>query len=115
MPLTPETFGILNAETLSQLPAGAYVINSGRGLQINEHDLLLELDSGHIAGAALDVFCTEPLPSNSSIWDHPKVLVTPHIASLSSAQSAAQNVAENIRRIRSGKIPNDLVDLNLGY
>ena len=115
LPLTPETHGILNTETLSQLPDGAYVINSGRGLQVNEHDLLLELDSGHISGAALDVFCTEPLPLNSPIWDHPKILVTPHIASLSSAQSAAQNVAENIRRIRSGKTPNDLVDLDSGY
>ena len=115
LPLTPETHGILNAKTLSQLPEGAYVINSGRGLQIDQHDLLEELDGGHIAGAALDVFCTEPLPTNSPVWDHPKIIVTPHIASLSSAQSAAQNIAENIRRIRRGETPHDLVDLNTGY
>jgi glyoxylate/hydroxypyruvate reductase len=115
LPLTPETHGILNAETLSQLPKGAYVINSGRGLQIDQENLLVELDNGHIAGAALDVFCTEPIPKNSPIWDHPKIIVTPHIASLSSAQSAAQNIAENIRRIRRGETPNDLVDFNTGY
>ena len=115
LPLTPETHGILNAQTLSQLPEGAYVINSGRGLQINQHDLLVELDSGHIAGAALDVFCTEPLPTNSPIWDHPKIIITPHIASLSSAQSAAKNIAENIRRIRRGETPSDLVNLKTGY
>jgi glyoxylate/hydroxypyruvate reductase A len=115
LPLTPETHGILNTETLSQLPNGAYVINSGRGLQINEGDLLAALDSGHIAGAALDVFCTEPLPASSPIWNHPKIIVTPHIASLSSAQSAAQDIAENIRRIRRGETPNDLVDMGAGY
>jgi glyoxylate/hydroxypyruvate reductase A len=91
------------------------VINSGRGLQIDQENLLVELDNGHIAGAALDVFCTEPIPKNSPIWDHPKIIVTPHIASLSSAQSAAQNIAENIRRIRRGETPNDLVDFNTGY
>jgi len=115
LPLTPETQGILNAETLSQLPKGAYVINSGRGLQIVEEDLLAALDRGHMAGAALDVFCTEPLPTDNPIWDHPKIIVTPHIASLSSPQSAAREIAENIRRIRRGETPNDLVDMGAGY
>ena len=115
LPLTPKTRGILNTETLSHLPNGAYIINSGRGLQIVEDDLLAALDSGRIAGAALDVFCTEPLPTRSPIWDHQKIIVTPHIASLSSPQSAAQGIAENIRRIRRGETPNDLIDINTGY
>jgi glyoxylate/hydroxypyruvate reductase A len=113
--LTPKTQGILNTETLSYLPIGAYIINSGRGLQIVEDDLLAALDSGRIAGAALDVFCKEPLPSSSPIWDHRKIIITPHIASLSSPQSAAQDIAENIRRIRRGETPNDLIDMNAGY
>ena len=115
LPLTAETHSILNTETLSLLPKGAYVINSGRGLQINQHDLLVALDNGHIAGAALDVFCKEPLPTNSLIWDHPKIIVTPHIASLTSARSAAENIAENIRRIRRGEAPDNLVDFGSGY
>jgi glyoxylate/hydroxypyruvate reductase A len=115
LPLTPKTQGILNTETLSYLPIGAYIINSGRGLQIVEDDLLAALDSGRIAGAALDVFCKEPLPSSSPIWDHRKIIITPHIASLSSPQSAAQDIAENIRRIRRGETPNDLIDMNAGY
>ena len=115
LPLTPKTQGILNTETLSYLPIGAYVINSGRGHQIVEDDLVVALDSGRIAGAALDVFCTEPLPSSSPIWDHQKIIITPHIASLSSPQSAARDIAENIRRIRRGETPNDLIDMNAGY
>lgn len=115
LPLTNATYGIINKDTLSQLPVGAYIINAGRGNQINENDLLNAIDSGHIAGAALDVFCTEPLPTNSPIWDHPRITVTPHIASITSARSAAKNVAENIRRIRSGQKPTNLVNFELGY
>ena len=115
LPLTPETTSIINAQTLAQLPKGAYVINAGRGPQINEPDLLMALDSGHIAGAALDVFCEEPLPKDSPMWDHPKVVATPHIASLSSAKSAAKDIAENIRKIRRGETPKDVVDVNAGY
>jgi glyoxylate/hydroxypyruvate reductase len=115
LPLTPETEGILNAQTLKQLPKGAYVINAGRGAQINEPDLLAALDEGHLGGAALDVFAREPLPGDSPMWTHAKVLVTPHIASLSSAKSAAREIAENIRRIRRGDTPKDLVDMKAGY
>ncbi len=115
LPLTPETTGILNSQTLSLLPTGAYVINAARGGHVVEPDLLAALDSGHIAGAALDVFCEEPLPEDSPMWDHPKVLVTPHIASLSSPESAAKEIAENIRRVRRGEKPKDLVDMDTGY
>lgn len=115
LPLTPVTERLLNAATLAHLPKGAYVINAGRGGLVNEPDLLEALDNGHLAGAALDVFCAEPLPENSPMWDHPKVLVTPHIASLSSAQSAAREIAANIRRIRRGEPPKDLVDMERGY
>jgi glyoxylate/hydroxypyruvate reductase A len=115
LPLTAETTGIINAGTLAQLPAGAYVINAARGGHVVEADLRAALDSGHIAGAALDVFHQEPLEDNSPFWDHPKVLVTPHIASLSSPQSAAADIGENIRRIRRGETPKDLVDMSAGY
>jgi glyoxylate/hydroxypyruvate reductase len=115
LPLTAETTGIINAGTLAQLPRGAYVINAARGGHQVEEDLLAALGSGHIAGAALDVFHQEPLATDSPFWDHPKVLLTPHIASLSSPQSAAAEIAENIRRIRRGETPKDLVDMSAGY
>ena len=115
LPLTPQTRGILNFETLSYLPKGAFVINSGRGPQIVENDLILTLNNNHIAGVALDVFCTEPLPIDNPLWDHPKVIITPHIASMSSPKSAAVSIAKNIRLIRSGKQPGPLVNLQLGY
>ena len=115
LPLTEAPRGILNADTLSQLPEGAYVINAARGGHQVEADLLAALDSGHLAGAALDVFNEEPLPASSPIWDHPKVLVTPHIASLSSPGSAAREIAANIRRIRKGEEPTDQVSLDAGY
>ncbi len=115
LPLTAQTEGIINADTLAQLPKGAYVINAARGGHMVEADLLAALNTGHIAGAALDVFRQEPLKDNNPLWDHPKVLVTPHIASLSSPGSAAADIAENIRRIRRGEEPKDLVDMNAGY
>ncbi|MBL6931417.1 MAG: glyoxylate/hydroxypyruvate reductase A [Rhodospirillales bacterium] len=115
LPLTAQTEGIINRRTLAQLPKGAYIINAGRGPQINEPDLLVAIDGGHLAGAALDVFCDEPLPGDSPMWDHPKILVTPHVASLSSAKSAARDIAENIRRIRRGETPENVVDSGAGY
>ena len=115
LPLTPETENIINAEGLARLPEGAYVINAARGGHVNEADLLAALESGHIAGAALDVFKEEPLPDDSPFWDHPNVLVTPHVASLSSPKSSAVEIAENIRRIRRGEPPKDLVDMEAGY
>jgi len=115
LPLTPETTGIINAQTLALLPQGAYVINAARGGHVVEEDLLAALDNDSIAGAALDVFWEEPLGDKNPLWDHPKVLVTPHIASLSSPQSSAADIAANIRRIRCGETATGLVDMNAGY
>ncbi len=115
LPLTPETTGIINATSLSQLPQGAFVINAARGGHVVEADLRAALDSGHIEAAALDVFASEPLPDDSPMWDHPKIILSPHIASLSVPASAAASIAENIRRVRRGEAPRDLVELESGY
>jgi len=115
LPLTPQTEGIINAETLHHLPADSYIINAARGGHVVENDLLDALDSGHIAGAALDVFHNEPLPEDSPFWAHPKVLLTPHIASLSVPASAAKDIARTIRRMRNGDALDNLVDLEAGY
>ena len=103
LPLTPETTDLIDADLLSKLPKGAFVVNSGRGAQLVEEDLLAALDSGHIAAAALDVFRVEPLPEGHPFWTHPKVQVWPHVSAQTNADSAADQVAENIRRLRAGQ------------
>jgi len=115
LPLTEQTRGIINADTLAKLPKGAAVINCARGGHVIDDDLLAALDSGHIAGATLDVFNEEPLPAAHPYWDHPNVIVTPHMASLTVPHSAAEYVAENIRRIERGEAPLNIVDLGNGY
>ena len=115
LPLTPETRGVLNAKLLSALPRGAYVINGARGGHMVAEDMLAALDSGHLAGAALDVFEPEPLPAESRFWSHPKVFLTPHAASITIPSSVAPQVVENIRNMRAGQPLINLVDFSLGY
>ncbi|MEJ2121157.1 MAG: glyoxylate/hydroxypyruvate reductase A [Alphaproteobacteria bacterium] len=115
LPLTPETLGILDAAAFGTLPEGAYVINLARGGHVVEDDLLAAIDRGHIAGATLDVFQTEPLPDGHPFWAHPKVHVTPHIAGLTNPRTSAAQVIENIRRVRAGEAPHNLVDAARGY
>ena len=115
LPLTPETRGVLNAKLLSALPRGAYVINGARGGHMVAQDMLAALDSGHIAGAALDVFEPEPLPPESPFWSHPKVFMTPHAASITIPSSVAPQVVENIHNMRAGRPLINLVDFSLGY
>ena len=115
LPLTPETEGILDRDLFQALPAGAYLINAGRGGHQVESDILAALDSGQLAGATLDVFREEPLPTASPFWDHPKVTVTPHNASITNPQSAVRHVCESIRRVRAGEPLRNVVDPDLGY
>ena len=115
LPLTEETAGILNAETFAKLPRGAFVINMARGDHLVEPDLLSALDSGHITAAALDVFETEPLPDDHPFWAHQKIRITPHIASISDPRIVADQVAENVGRIRTGKPLLYEVDPAAGY
>lgn len=78
--MSEETRGMMNAEMMARMKPGSYLINTSRGPVVNEDDLLAALNSGHIAGAYLDVFETEPLPTESALWDHPNVIMTPHAA-----------------------------------
>ena len=114
-PLTVETDGIVNARTLAQLPPRAFLINAGRGGLAVEEDILAALATGQLAGAWLDVFRREPLPSESPLWTHPNVVVTPHVAAITLPGPAALEAADNIRRIRAGLSPNGLVDKGRGY
>jgi glyoxylate/hydroxypyruvate reductase A len=115
LPLTENTTDILTKKELEYLPKGSFIINIGRGGIINEKDLLLLLDDGHIAAAALDVFAKEPLPENNSLWSHPSVYITPHIAGQSNPKSAAKTIAKNIYRINKGESPYPIYNKENGY
>jgi glyoxylate/hydroxypyruvate reductase len=115
VPLTRETQGILNARTFAALPKGAYLINMARGGHVVDDDLLAALNSGHLSGAVLDVFNTEPLPANHPYWTHPKVRVTPHIAGATNPRTASPGVIENIKRLRAGQPLINTVDPKSGY
>ena len=115
LPLTPDTRGIVNAELLAALPRGAFVLNAARGGHVVDADLLAALDSGHVAGAALDVFTPEPLPAENPYWGHSGVVMTPHAASITIPESVAPQVVENIHRARAGRPLINLVDFAAGY
>ena len=115
LPLTPDTEGILNADVLAELPRGAYVINAARGGHLVEEDLLVALESGHIAGATLDVFGQEPLPPDHPFWNHPKVTMTPHNASDPHPRWVAGAIADSLRRARAGEQLLNTVDVSRGY
>jgi len=115
LPLTPATENILDKAAFARLPKGAYLINLARGLHVVEEDLLAAIESGHMSGAALDVFRTEPLPTDHPFWLHPRIHVTPHIAGITNPATAVAQVAENIRRVRAGREPLNLVDQARGY
>ena len=115
LPLTPDTRGVLNAASLALLPRGAYLLNAARGGHVVQADLLAALDSGQLAGAALDVFEPEPLPPDHALWAHPKVVLTPHAASITIPRSAAPQVVENIHRARQGLPLVNRVDFGAGY
>ncbi len=115
LPLTPETEGILNADAFAALPKGAVVINAARGGHVVESDLVAALDSGHLAAAQLDVFRQEPLPADHRFWTHPKIRVTPHNAGVTDPMAAADQIVENLRRLRAGEPLLNIVDPVRGY
>lgn len=115
LPLTPATTGLVERGLLAQLPTGAHLVNVARGGLVIEDDLLAALDSGRLAGATLDVFGQEPLPSGHRFWDHPRVRVTPHIAAITLVAESARQVAAKIRQLERGEPVTGLVDRSRGY
>jgi len=115
LPDTPATENTLNAETLALMPKGAVILNPGRGPIIDDDALLAALETGQIGHATLDTFRTEPLPQGHPYWSHPRVTVTPHIASATRTASASRTIVENIRRGEAGEPFRHLVDRSLGY
>ena len=119
LPDTPETRNTLSRERIALLPEDAYVVNVGRGSAIDEDALADSLDSGRLAGAALDVFRTEPLPEDSRLWNTRNLLITPHVAgNLTADHTIGRNVemfCEDLDNYASGRQLRYLVDRSLGY
>lgn len=114
-PLTAETKNKFDRKALQMLPRGAYVINVARGGLIVDDALLELLDSGHLNGAALDVFHQEPLSRQHRFWSHPKVSLTPHTAAVTPIVPAAKQIAEKIRQLESNQNVTGIVERSRGY
>ena len=106
-PLTPQTRGLFNADVLSKMKAGAYLINTARGPLIDEPALIAALDSGHLGGAALDVVATEPLSKDSRLLGRANVILTPHTAfySVEALEELQTKCASDVARVLSGERP----------
>jgi glyoxylate/hydroxypyruvate reductase A len=115
LPATAETRNLVDARALAKLPAGAALVNVGRGSVVVEADLLAALDSGHLAHATLDVFRDEPLPPDHRFWHHPRVTVTPHVAAVTRIDASVAQVADKIRRFERGLPVTGAVDRQRGY
>ena len=115
LPLTPDTRDIMNRTHLSKLQAGGYVINVARGAHLVDDDLLALIDSGHLAGATLDVFRTEPLPGGHVFWKHPKITVTPHTSARTLRDESIAQIARKIQALQRGQPVEGVVDAARGY
>ncbi|MBD9395930.1 glyoxylate/hydroxypyruvate reductase A [Acidovorax sp. ACV01] len=115
LPLTDSTRGFLNADLFSRLPPGTSLVHVGRGPQLVTSDLLAALATGQLAEAVLDVTDPEPLPASHPMWLHPRVQITPHIASMTQPLSAAAVVIDNLHRFHAGTPMTGLVDRTRGY
>jgi glyoxylate/hydroxypyruvate reductase A len=115
LPLTANTHGLCNAAFFAQMQPGAAFVNVGRGEQVVVPDLLAALDSGHVAGAVLDVFAHEPLALDDPLWQHPRIVITPHMASSASDPTIKQQILGNVQRLMEGLTPLHTVDRLRGY
>lgn len=115
LPNTAETVGIINGALLEQLQDSSYLLNLARGVHVIEDDLLQALDSGKMKGAMLDVFSREPLPTESPLWRHPRVAMTPHIAAVTRPQEAITSIAGTINQLERGESVTGQVDRERGY
>jgi len=115
LPATPATRGVLNAALFSKLNKGTYLINVARGHHQVTADILYAIDREQLSGAFLDVFEIEPLPKDHPVWSHPKVMITPHIASITNPGAAAPQIVANYRAMREGQPLQNVINRAKGY
>jgi len=115
LPATESTRAILSKKLFDKLKKGTYLINVARGHHQVNGDIIDALENGQLSGAFLDVFPEEPLPKQSSLWDHPKIMITPHIAVVTKINEAVPQIIASHKRVRIGKLPEILVDRIKGY
>ena len=115
LPLTPDTANILNRDTLGRLQRGGYVINVARGAHLVDEDLLALIDSGHLAGATLDVFRTEPLPPAHPFWFEPRITITPHTSARTLRSESITQIAAKIAAMQCGAPLTGIVDTGRAY
>lgn len=115
LPLTPQTRHRFGLGEFLRLKPGAFVVNAGRGAVVDANGLLEALRSGHLGGAALDVFEDEPLPVDSPLWEAPNLTITPHVSGLSDPTFVAEFFCDNVRRYLDRRPMLGVVDRRAGY
>jgi D-3-phosphoglycerate dehydrogenase len=117
LPLNASTRGVIDAKVFGAMPSGSWLINVARGQCVDEKGLIAALESGHLAGAGVDVTATEPLPKESPLYDHPNVLITPHVGAQSGPRydDSTRLICENLRRYLGGESLYNVVDKRLGF
>ncbi|MEL7221184.1 MAG: glyoxylate/hydroxypyruvate reductase A [Bacteroidota bacterium] len=115
LPMTKATEGIFSKSLFLKFAEPVYLINIGRGKQQVEKDIVEALDTGVLSGALLDVFESEPLKKDSPLWDHPKVVLTPHIAGITNPEAAVPQIVTNYQAMKEGKPLIHQVDISKGY
>lgn len=115
LPNTAETAGMIDASLLNQLPDSSYLLNLARGIHVVEADLLAALESGKVKAAMLDVFSKEPLPTDSPLWSHPRIAITPHVAAVTRPSEAVDYIVRTIHQLEAGEPVSGRVDRVRGY
>ena len=115
LPLTSETVNIFNKTSFNMMKFGSCFINAGRGEQVVEQDLIKSCKSGQISSAFLDVYCIEPLPKKSELWEQENIRIWPHVAAETNPETAAKQIAKAIKYVENGKIPPNTIDRKIGY
>ena len=115
LPLTKSTKVLFSENAFNQMPKGSYFINAGRGEQVDEMALLRAVRSGHLSGAALDVFCEEPLPMSHPFWNEKKISIWPHVAAQTDPATTFEQILKAIYAVKLGLAPKNLVDPDRQY